>query len=155
MQFKSLKWCKWFSLHWLLNLFVKKLSCLNLFDGTLIYTGSCSLLWCYSFLDANRLQMLRSWSTLLVVRQQMVLFPSQIDGKWALDLHFTLLLIPFSMLILPFLLGSLRDSRRTSSGHFKYRKRAKEVHHSGSAIQAEKKGTSSVALQVPFWATWA
>ncbi len=25
---------------------------------------------------------------------------------------------------------------------------------SGSAIQAEKKGTSSVALQVPFWATW-
>ncbi len=26
-------------------------------------------------------------------------------GKWALDLHFTLLLIPFSMLILPFLLG--------------------------------------------------
>ena len=38
--------------------------------------------------------------------------------------------------------------------HFKYRKRAKEVHPSGSAIQAEKKGTSSVALQVPFWATW-
>ena len=37
---------------------------------------------------------------------------------------------------------------------FKYRKRAKEVHPSGSAIQAEKKGTSSVALQVPFWATW-
>ncbi len=29
-----------------------------------------------------------------------------------------------------------------------------EVHPSGSAIQAEKKGTSSVALQVPFWATW-
>ncbi len=39
--------------------------------------------------------------------------------------------------------------------HFKYRKRAKEVHPSGSVIQAEKKGTSSVALQVPFWATWA
>ncbi len=38
--------------------------------------------------------------------------------------------------------------------HFKYRKGAKEVHPSGSAIQAEKKGTSSVALQVPFWATW-
>ncbi len=38
--------------------------------------------------------------------------------------------------------------------HFKYRKRAKEVHPSESAIQAEKKGTSSVALQVPFWATW-
>ncbi len=56
---------------------------------------------------------------------------SQIGGKWALDLHFTLLLIPF-----------------------KYRKRAKEVHPSGSVIQAEKKGTSSVALQVPFWATW-
>ncbi len=31
---------------------------------------------------------------------------------------------------------------------------AKEVHPSGSVIQAEKKGTSSVALQVPFWATW-
>ncbi len=64
---------------------------------------------------------------------------AQIGGKWALDLHFTLLLIPFSML---------------KEAHFKYRKRAKEVHPSGSAIQSEKKGTSSVALQVPFWATW-
>ena len=33
---------------------------------------------------------------------------SQIGGKWALDLHFTLLLIPFSMLILPFLLGCFK-----------------------------------------------
>ncbi len=39
------------------------------------------------------------------------------------------------------------------------RKFGKEAHFkysasSDSAIQAEKKGTSSVALQVPFWATW-
>ncbi len=102
----------------------------------------------------------------------------QIGGKWALDLHFTLLLIPFSMLILPFLLGCFKytflryghlntTSQSWKEAHFKYRKirahralaqvgskRPKEVHPSGSAIQAEKKGTSSVVLQVPFWATW-
>ncbi len=33
---------------------------------------------------------------------------SQIGGKWALDLHFTLLLIPFSMLILLFPLGCFK-----------------------------------------------
>ena len=33
---------------------------------------------------------------------------TQIGGKWALDLHFTLLLIPFSMLILPFHLGCFK-----------------------------------------------
>ncbi len=32
----------------------------------------------------------------------------QIDGKWALDLNFTLLLIPFSMLIIPFPLGCFK-----------------------------------------------
>ncbi len=33
---------------------------------------------------------------------------TQIGAKWALDLHFTLLLISFSMLILPFLLGCFK-----------------------------------------------
>ncbi len=42
---------------------------------------------------------------------------TQIDGKWALDLHFTLLLIPFSMLILPFLLGCFKYTSMRY-GHF-------------------------------------
>ncbi len=39
---------------------------------------------------------------------QFLCLVTQIDGKWALDLHFSLLLIPFSMLILPFLLGCFK-----------------------------------------------
>ena len=37
-----------------------------------------------------------------------MVYPTQIGGKWALDLHFTLLLIPFSMLILSSLLGCFK-----------------------------------------------
>ncbi len=48
-----------------------------------------------------------------------------------------------------------QNKRRVVLALVSDRKRAKEVHPSGSAIKAEKKGTSSVALQVPFWATWA
>ncbi len=43
---------------------------------------------------------------------------SQIGGKWALDLHFTLLLIPFSVLILPFHLTTI-----SSRGHYQYPRR--------------------------------
>ncbi len=45
--------------------------------------------------------------TVLLWSRQTDTYP-QIGGKWALDLHFTLLLIPFSMLILPFLLGCFK-----------------------------------------------
>ncbi len=60
----------------------------------------------------------------------MQLVYAQIGGKWALDLQFTLLLIPFSMRILPFLLGC------------------------GSVIEAKRKSTLSAAFQVPFLTTW-
>ncbi len=66
---------------------------------------------------------------------------TQIGWKWALDL-----LSPFVPVDLE-IMASYWPMTNTQ--------RAKEVHPSGSAIQAEKKGTSSVALQVPFWATWA
>ncbi len=44
---------------------------------------------------------------------------SQIGGKWALDLHFTLLLIPFSMLILPFPLVGGLGNFSLRHGHLK------------------------------------
>ncbi len=62
---------------------------------------------------------------------------TQIGGKWALDLHFNLLL-PFSMFILPFPLGCF-----------------KQGHTCGSVIEAKSKSTISDALQVPFLTTWA
>ncbi len=94
----------------------------------------------------------------------MSMFP-QIGGKWALYLLFTLLLIPFSMLILPFLLGcfkytSLRYGHlNTTSQSWKEDDKTRAftfyLYTCGSVIEAKRKSTLRAALQVPFLTTWA